>query len=67
MVTQLLTLMYIGDDFHDDESHIGVCSVIFTDSCERPSNMRRCYHGMERPRVGSGGDGLQIWKVLRIY
>jgi hypothetical protein len=22
-----------------------------------------CYHGMARPRVAGGGDGLQIWRV----
>jgi hypothetical protein len=25
-----------------------------------------CHHGMARPRVADGGDGLQIWKVAAI-
>jgi len=25
--------------------------------------MGPCHHGMARPRVADGGDGLQIWKI----
>jgi hypothetical protein len=25
--------------------------------------MRPCHHGMARPRVADGGDGLQIWRL----
>jgi hypothetical protein len=29
--------------------------------------MGPCQHGMTRPRVASGGDALQIWRVSSIY
>jgi hypothetical protein len=29
----------------------------------RPCYMGPCHHGMARPRVVEGGDGLKIWRV----
>jgi hypothetical protein len=34
MATQLLSLRNIGNDFHEWESRMNVCSVMFTDTCE---------------------------------
>jgi len=31
---------------------------------EEPCNVNPCHHGMARPRVEDGGDGLQIWRVV---
>jgi hypothetical protein len=33
----------------------------------RPSYRVPCHHGVVRPQVTGGGDGLQIWKVVLIY
>jgi hypothetical protein len=37
---RLQPLGNIGYDFHDDESQIDVCSVMFTDSCEELAHFR---------------------------
>jgi hypothetical protein len=29
----------------------------------RPWRPAPCYHGLARPQVADGGDGLQIWRV----
>jgi hypothetical protein len=49
MTTGLLTLRNIGDDFHNDESRIDVCSVMFKGSCEKNGLFPSMSSTAERP------------------
>jgi hypothetical protein len=35
-------------------------SIVFSDTYDK---WVPCHHGMARPQVADGGDGLQIWRV----
>jgi hypothetical protein len=43
----------------------GCCFTVFTLSSILIIHVRwvPCHHGMARPQVADGGDGLQIWRV----
>jgi hypothetical protein len=38
------------------------CIILRSCLCDVILNVP-CHHGMERPQVSDGGDGLQIWRV----
>jgi len=58
----LQSVIFETYDFH--QQPLFAFLFLTADTLEHnPRNVGPCYHGMVRPRVADGGDGLQIWRV----